>query len=373
MLPVARASRPCGNWEFPPSGDRIGECFSGSHSLDEVLELCKRMSDTWQQGLRGLLDLAPLFAEDPARRLDITVAEALGVQFRSGYNTLRFYDRREELLYGPQEPRLEILERLREIVEEEIGSAEKMAALCESNPFLGFQAEAEGYTYFPTELRWRAERLRGMLHTEFEEAAGAIAAGERVFPEESGLSESPYNHEAARVSESFAADWPGEEAWESLPRAQGPSQDPAWSWQAAHDGVSLYLNVDCAPSEQWRAVAVTVPVEPTHIYPRRTFRADVHGKHATRQGWLVPDAPWEFVAPKVGEQQAFRLRIPFGGFQGESDPSRPMRINIQVTHVSRDGKERMTRSWAPPSEHPVQVRLGYGRDNPDEMGWLRLE
>jgi len=373
LKPVHRNLSPVWILEFPPSGDRIGECFSGSHSLEEMLELCKRMSDTWQEGLDCLLELKPLFADDPARRQDITVAEALGIQFRSGYNTLRFYDLREALLYGPAESRAETLGHLREIVDEEIENSEKMAALCDSNPFLGFQAEAEGYTYFPAELRWRVERLRDMLRTEFEEAAAAIAAGEYVFPRQSGLSDGPFNYRGVRVPESFASNWQNEEAWKSFPRALGDSEDPAWSWQAAHDGTSLYLNVDCAPSEQWRAVAVTVPVEPTHVYPRRTFRADVHGKRAIRQGWLVPDAPWEFVAPKVDGRQAFRLRIPFDAFQGEADLSRPMRLNIQVTHLSHDKKKQVVRSWVPPSEHPVKARLGYGRDDPSEMGWLRLE
>ena len=111
------------------------------------------MSDTWQEGLGCLLKLKPLVADDPARRQDISVAEALGIQFRSGYNTLRFYQLREELLYGPAGSRAEILGSLRQIVAEEIENSEKMAALCDVNPFLGFQAEAEGYTYFPGELR----------------------------------------------------------------------------------------------------------------------------------------------------------------------------------------------------------------------------
>jgi len=373
LKPVHRNLSPVWKLEFPPSGDRIGECFSGSHSLEEMLELCGRMSATWQEGLDYLLELKPLYAGDPARRLDITVAEAVGIQFRSGYNTLRFYDLRESLLYGPAESRAEILEQLREIVEEEIENSKTMAALCETNPFLGFQAEAEGYTYSPGELRWRVERLRDLLRTEFEEAATAIAAGEQVFPMESGLAEGPFNHAAVRVSESFASNWQNDDAWKTVPRAAGASEDPAWSWQAAHDDTFLYLNVECAPSKLWRAVAVAVSVEATHIYPRRTFRADVHGKRPIRQGWLAPDAPWEFAAPETGGRQAFRLRIPFDAFQGEADPSRPMRINIQVTHLTHDKEKQIVRSWAPASGHPVQSRLGYGGDNPSEMGWLRLE
>jgi hypothetical protein len=373
LKPVHRNLSPVWKLEFPPSGDRIGECFSGSHSLAEMLELCGRMSDTWQEGLGYLRALEPAFVDDSARRQDISVAEALGIQFRSGYNTLRFYDLREKLLYGFAESRASTLEQLRGIIEEEIENAETMAALCEVNPFLGFQAEAEGYTYSPGELRWRVERLRDMLRTEFGEAATAIAAGQRVFPMESGLAGRGFNHAAARVSEAFTSDWENDEAWDSMPPVPANAEDPAWSWQAAHDGASLYLNVQCAPSDLWRAVGITVALEPAHIYPRRTFRADVHGKREVRQGWLVPDAPWEFAAPNVDGRQAFRLRIPFDGFQGEVDPSRPMRINIQVTYLTHDKEKQIVQTWVPSSEQPVQSRLGYGGDNPSEMGWLRLE
>jgi hypothetical protein len=359
--------------EFPPSGDRIGECFSGSHSYDEVLELCSRMSDTWQKGLDTLLEIKPRYADDPACLQDITVAEAVGIQFRSGYNTLRFYKLREDLLYGAMELQGQVLEQLRRIAEEEIENSTRMAALCEANPFLGFQAEAEGYTYSPNELRWRVERLRDMLDAEFPEAAAAIDAGEPVFPSESGLVDGPFNQSAPNVPDSFVSDWKTDAVWESIAQTASGQHDPDWSWQTAHDGTSLYLNVDCAPSEQWRAVGVTVALEPTHIYPRRTFRADVHGKRDIRQGWLAPDAPWEFTAPMTDGRQAFRLRIPFDGFQGEVDLSRPMRINIEVTFLTHDKKKQIVRSWMPPSEHPVLSRLGYGGDDPSEMGWLRLE
>ena len=146
---------------------------------------------------------------------------------------------------------------------------------------------------------------------------------------------------------------------------------PAWSWQAAHDGQSLYLNIDCAPAELWRAVEIKVSLEPSHIYPRRTFRASIHGMRDIRQGWLVPDTPWEFTAPKTEAGQAFRMRIPFEAFQGELDLSRPMRLNISVAHLTLDNKKEIVQNWVRNAQR-VQPRLGYGGDNPNEMGWLRL-
>ncbi|HQE81947.1 MAG TPA: hypothetical protein PLM14_03035 [Candidatus Hydrogenedentes bacterium] len=373
LRPVHKNLSPVWIQEFPPSGDRIGECFSGNHTLEEMLELCKRMSDTWQAGLDDLLELQPLCANDVERQRDITVAQALGIQFRTGYNILHFYDLRERLLYDSAAPKAGLLEELRAIAEEEIENSAKMAALCEMNPFLGFQAEAEGYTYSPAELRWRAERLRDMLQTEFAEAAQAIAAGQNVFPEESGLAEGPLSYRCQRAPDTFAATWQDDEAWESLPVASAPAARFAWSWRAAHDGKFLYVSADCPPTEQWRPVSVSVAIEPTHIYPRRTFRGDVHGNRTARLGWLVPDSPWELVASNVGGRQIFRLRIPMDAFRGEADASRPMRINVEIAALSPDNKNHVVESWAHPSEKPVQPRLGYGADDPAKMGWLRLE
>ncbi len=373
LKPVHKNLSPVWKLEFPPSGDRIGECFSGSHSLAEMLELCGRLSDTWREGLAVLLELKPLYENDPERQGDISVAQALDIQFRTGYNILRFYDVRERLLYDALASKAALLEQAREIVEEEIENATRMAVLCEKNPFLGFQAEAEGYTYFPGELRWRVERLREMLDTEFTEAAAAIAAGVPVFPEQSGLAEGLLCNQCVRAPEGFSTAWQQEDSWKALPRASCPSDAFPWSWQAAHDENFLYVNVACASSEQWRPVAVSVAIEPTHIYPRRTFRGDVHGKYAGRQGWLVPDTPWEFAPFEENGKQAFRLRIPLDSFQEEFDPARPMRMNVEVTALSHDKKLDTIRSWAPPAEVLVQSRLGYGSDDPAKMGWLRMD
>ena len=375
LKPAHKNLSPIWKLEYPPSGDRIGECFSGTHTYAEVLELCGRMSDTWQEGLDIFRQLKPQFVNDPVRQRDITVAEALGVQFRSGYNILRFYDLRERLLYGPQATQADLLDQLQEIVEEEIGNSTKMAALCEQNPFLGFQAEAEGYKYFPAKLCWRVDLLRDLLRTELVEAARAVEAGEKVFPKLSGLAESPLRYSYERAPSSFASNWKNEEAWSSLPRVLCVSKgsntkEPAWSWQAAHDDVSLYVNVESPPSKQWRAVEVAVLVEPTHVYPRRTFRADLKGKRPLRSRWLGPEPSWEAVATEADRCQTFRLRIPLDTFRGEADPSRPMRFNVQVTYLSHEKKKQMVRSWAPLAEHRVQRRLGYAWADPAEMGWL---
>ena len=107
-----------------------------------------------------------------------------------------------------------------------------MVELCELNPFLGFQAEAEGYTYSPDELRWRVERLQNMLQTEFTEAKIAIEAGDNVFPDESGLMVGEYNHLGRRADKAFVAQWESPAAWASVERVAGSHKELGWSWQA---------------------------------------------------------------------------------------------------------------------------------------------
>lgn len=314
--------------------------------------------------------LKPQFEGDPNRLLDLANAEALGIHFRTGYNILRFYDLRERLLYGDAEGGAALLEELRDIVNEEIENTAAVVALCAQNPYLGFQAEAEGYKYFPERLQWRDAQLRAMLATEFVEAERAIAAGDRVFPELTGLVESPLHYAAVKAASDFGAQWKTEATWTAIAGiAQGP-HEPAWSWKATHDDSAIYVNVVSDASPDWRPVAAVLQLEPTHIYPRRTFRADPNGKRDLRTVWLGPDADWEAACDVIEGQQHFRFRIPMGAFEGEADSARPMRVNVELTFLSADKKTQMVRTWAPAAEPRLLHRLGYGGANPAEMGWL---
>ncbi|MCF6284778.1 MAG: hypothetical protein L3K26_06285, partial [Candidatus Hydrogenedentes bacterium] len=279
----------------------------------------------------------------------------------------------ERLLYDDRAAKEELITELREIVEEEIENSTKMAALCELNPFLGFQAEAEGYTYFPGELHWRADRLRDLLATEMKEAEAAVAAGERVFSEASGLAGESLRYTAPKAAADFAANWQQGKTWASVPETSNPTSSPVWRWQATHDDSALYVNVEAVQSEAWRPVEAIISIEPTHIYPRRTFRITPAGKRDIRTVWLGEEMPWDAVGEVVDRQQSFRLRVPLETFLGQDNLTRPMRINVEVGYLSKDKKRRVVQSWVPRSTNPVMPRLGYGRANPEEMGWLVRE
>ncbi|MBN2309389.1 MAG: hypothetical protein JXR94_10485, partial [Candidatus Hydrogenedentes bacterium] len=298
----------------------------------------------------------------------------------------------ERLLYGAAEERGGVLDELRGIVEGEMAHSTSMIALCEQNAFLGFHAEAEGYKYFPDKLRWRIELLNRLLDTEFVEAAEAIAAGQAPFPEQSGCALGPNRYDCPPAPGPLAADWQAAQDWGAAPAApceqsslglawrerggkSAPiSEEPGAQWRAAHDSDAIYVRVECRvpASGGWRAALATVRLESSHLYPPRTFAVDAAGRRSTRLGWLVREAPWEAAAATDAGRTEFRLRIPLDAFDGEVDPARPMRVNVQVRFDAEGGGGRVTLSWAPFGPDRVQYRLGYGGNDAREMGWLWL-
>jgi hypothetical protein len=159
-----------------PSGDTIGECLD-TFTLSEALSLCDKMTEQWQQGTNLFLSLRPQFQNDPERIRDIDLVEALGIQFKSGRNILRFYHLRSLLINGRTQAPLDVLESMRSLVEEEIEHSERMAELCEQDSRLGFHSEAETYKYYPAKLRWRIEQLKELLSTEFPETRHLLETG----------------------------------------------------------------------------------------------------------------------------------------------------------------------------------------------------
>ncbi len=374
LKPAHSVLGPTWRVDYPISGDRIGEAFSGTHTYPEVLQLSKALSETWNQGLDLLNALQPKYASEPERMMDISVAQALGIQFRSSYNILRFYDLREQLLYDPVETRSATLLKLRAIVEEEINNGLALASLCESNPFLGFHSEAEAYKYFPAKLQWRADRLRALLDTEFAEAEAVVAAGELVFPELSGLIGDGLAYACSPAPENFATTWRSDAAWQAV-AADAPftPSEPVATWRAVRDADALYVDVRCAAPDGIAPLSATVHIQSAHIYPRRTFELDDKGTRNTQLAWQVVNDQWETETTTANGIRTFRFRIPFAVFGGEFDeatfPARPMRINVQLRPTAA---ATASHTWAPASPTPPMYRLGYGAEDPVEMGWLRF-
>lgn len=143
-----------------PNGDRMQEALWQGHSLDDALTLCKMMSEKWNAGLKAF----PLPETDEG----YTVAHALGVLFESGKNILEFYSLRRALGLNRCDASA-TLAKMRDIVYREIENSEKMIVLCQKDSRLGYHSEAEGYKFFPKKLKYRIEKLRELLNTEFAE------------------------------------------------------------------------------------------------------------------------------------------------------------------------------------------------------------
>ena len=153
-----------------PAGDALSDCM---HHFD-LHELCRQtslMSEEWHRGVEVMEQLS-----SAGRELLFTPAQALDILFGSGRNILEFYALRNALMDSPPDAGV-LLERIGELIAEEIRHSEKLAELCEKDGRLGYHSEAEVFKYFPAKLRWRAGLLRQLLAEDFAEAQKLLRSG----------------------------------------------------------------------------------------------------------------------------------------------------------------------------------------------------
>ena len=155
-------------------GDRIGECLTDGHTIEEAVELSRRMCTLWDEG-NAILSTLPDGGK--LRRTEQkSVAAAISILFRSGYNILRFYELRRHLGIGKGEP-LAVLAELERIAREEIGHSRSLIPLCEADGRLGYHSEAHGYKFFKEKLEWRIAEVEKALDVEFSEVRDRIEKG----------------------------------------------------------------------------------------------------------------------------------------------------------------------------------------------------
>ena len=421
LVPRRRPLAPTWQVGYPPSGDHIAECVTNGFTLDEMLTLCRRMAERWGRGVEILKGVLPHFTENPERVKEIGLAVALGLQFRSGYNILRFYSLREQLadshLEGSMDgqtihtptTRLGLLAEMRVLVQEEMAVTEELLPLAEADSRLGFHSEAEGYKYFPDLLRWRVRQLERLLDEEFPAVEAMAEQPGPLFPDYTGEAPAGAAYACARVERAPRLDGkPSAGVWEDLPAAECahwlhqvysqerwkrcgydphdhlplPDEDRhgrATTWKACHDGRYLYVGVSCLagdPAAGGGFGGVQVTVEPRRTEPRRQFHIGPDGSvRCIHDDGYIPRAgtPWRIASHAEDGRWSFVLRIPLrwldrGGARG----TRPMRINVART-LSEPGKEGSAiSSWA--NLQPVRGRLVWGYLNPDtDFGWLLFE
>lgn len=189
--------------------DRIGEAMLMGHTHEEILELCRRMSDNWAKGEAMLSELDG--RGDYRRKEQQYVASALAVLFNSGTNIIRFYDLRNKLAFSGKNEG-EILEKMRQIVIAEIENSTRLISLCEKDKRLGYHCEAMGFKFFPEKLHWRIGLLKEMLENEFKVVEERINKKRLPLPFCYGLAEESHRYvtEAEKIEdapwETFAED-----------------------------------------------------------------------------------------------------------------------------------------------------------------------
>lgn len=395
---------------YPPSGDYIAECVTNGFTLRELLTLCERMAKRWAEGVALLTPLRGEVGGHPERMREIRVAEALGLQFRSGANILRFYALRERLAdaRGAQ-ARLRLLEEMRDIVQDEKGISGTLLRLCEEDSLLGFHSEAEGYKYDPERLRWRMRQLDRLLATEFPDAERRAGDKAPLFPEYTGEAAVGLGYACKRIADPPAAGWGAlfDAAWGSLPPAEcghglrhvynrerwkkcayDPLDHLPWGeaerggrraeWRACHDGCALWVGVHCfgggrTGGDAFAGEEVEMHIEPERTRPRIIFRINAQGEArcVMDDGYLPqPDAPWQAGASSCADGWRAWMAVPFEWLGGPA-PRKPVRANVLWNVPAPDDQGQLSLSWA--QRQPVKGRLVWRCLNPaTDFGWLRF-
>ena len=372
--------------QYPPSGDRIGECVTQSHTLDEDVTLCERMARGWDEGVAILRALRPQYAGNPERLKDIGLAEALGIQFQSGANIMKFYALREKLAWGKGDERLGILEQMKGLVNAELVLDERLLPLCEADSRLGFHSEAEGYKYYPARIRWRMDLLRRLLATEFPEVEQRLRQGLVAFPEYIGEGKLANCYECSPGKQPVSLDgdctqgiWAGLPTRPlSAPQDKGKPGGRQSTWCAFYDRQNLYLGVVCrepAPVADsgrktkmagWNSENVEIQLEPRSLWPLLHFRIDARGNRAYSVIGGKVNLDWQAAVHHDGNAWSLQVRIPFQTLGLDPAALHPIRLNV-VHQCSAGGSPS---AWV--ERHLVNRGFPYGFENPADLGWLRF-
>jgi len=372
---------------YPASGDRIGECFYYTHTLDEILFLCGEMSRHWNRGVDILKKMLPRYAHNEERRRDIGVAAALGIQFESTANMMRFYAMREELPWKPQAEQKKLLAAMKRIVKRERVRDAELLELCKGDSRLGFHSEAEGYKYFPAKIEWRMQQLQRLLDEEFPEVARQIRRGEPLWPAYTGQQPQGPTHRSHRVGAAPPLDgkYTGP-VWEGLPETElqvrdGKRVDASQSapgvrtfWKACHDDQALHVAVRCvlaspAKLDSFPVETVKILIEPRRLWPCQWYVVNANGTVSASDAYdLCGDSAWTSVVQRTESEWSATVRIPLARLRPDKATVRPMRVDLE-RHAALPGSGAVF-SWM--ERHPLESRLTHGAANPADLGWLLL-
>ena len=386
-------------------GDRIGECVTYTHSLDEAITLCREVSQNWDRGLEIMKPLMPRFADSPDRIKELRTAQALGLQFRSGCNILEFYRLREKMLKKGCADRLSLLHKMKEIVHDELTVDRRLLPLTEADSHLGYHPECHGHRYFPAAIRWRIASLEALLAADFPEVERVMRGGESLFPIYTGERPEGPTYRCMRLESPAGVDAPPtDDAWQRADKAACTYEGFRYActtdvlreaspnsrevlWKAAHDDEALYFQVvsqepdvgnlqadgeDRTRLEPLQNDLVTVSVEPRRLWPPIQFTVNAKGvRYMVKPGFISLDpVRYRWQARSRCERNAWlvNLRIPFAEIELGGPLDGPVRVAVarQSPDAERGGFH--TYQWI--IRHPFPCRLNLETANPADLGWL---
>jgi hypothetical protein len=358
---------------WPSSGDRIRECIGDVLTLEEVVELTGRMTSSWEKGMKLLNGIKNNYKGEPERLLDIGVAQALGIQLRSGYNILNFYLLREKMFLMTGRERLKILDQLEKIIREEKTLDYQLLELCEKDSRLGFHSEAEGYKYFPEMIKWRMGQLNYVLANDLPEIRRAILNDQLLFPGYTGQNPQGPVAECIQSEDSLLyanpSVLPVNLKWQ--PFGDGaPSDNLHWASAGSKDYLYIVIS-ESAPVKTvpgiTHAESIEVKIEPERLMPARHFVFDSWRTNNDSDPVHIPGYDLIYKAGirnfNAGGSRYSVVRIPFSEIGLSSLHRHPVRINLSV-----EGNNGLACRWRP--EHPLTERLILGSDNPADLAWL---
>ncbi len=265
------------------SGDAIGECL-GHFTLDEVVRLCGDLSEKWHEGFLELQKTKKARHKD-----ELSLAEALDIQFASGADILRFYAMRHELMTASPKRARALVSDMRILVVKEIIASERLAELCEKDGRLGYHSEAEVFKYFPEKLNWRAKKLQEMLDLDLADAMEDLNDAVKNLTYDGTMEEDLFSYDDVTH---YAGKW-------------YDSDDMRWRFSADAETVHVHVEFDGVhdyPETAWLVIydydGVSMPPPAMHVGKQPSM--------VTKKGWQA-----DFNVPRalVGYASKFRLGI----------------------------------------------------------------
>ena len=396
-LPLA----PTWKLEYPPSGDRIGEFITYSHTTREMQILFHRMAEYWDKGMRILRRIETDTVKEPERIREIGVARALGLQFRSGRNILRFYLLREQLPTATPARRGGILKELRALVKDELRIASELLGLSRADSRLGFHSEAEGYKYWPAKVEWRMAQLRTLLKSEFPRVARRIRSRRPLWPEWTGAAPKGLSYRCRRMPQAPVMDGrPTGKAWDGLaagecaqkyypyimkpsePLRAGERAERKTEWKAGLRGGKLYLGVTCREPDMTSVIAgmkdraplrwfphddaVMLIVEPRRLWPPLYFIVNARGARLELRLGAAARYDWRAATTRGAGGWSVTLEIPMASLGlTEWDPLRCDVARLRPL----PGRSEQLATWRWARVRPWRYRLNLDAHNPQDLGW----